>query len=333
MRTHQAVLLGALSLFMAILCASCGDIRLAGYHDAAFLKSYTYTLGEKYLNVGGIKYCYQEMGQGEKVLILPGLGTNIDFWQENIPVLAAQYHVVAFDLPGCGKSDKPDASYELSWIVDRVVDFMDAKGLDRTAIVGGSLGGHLGLMLALKHPERVSKLVLMGSVGDWAPPTGLVDFALKNLWNEALCIDVLRERWPEFYAKMFKYRTPPVERIFRYQMALRANHSAYAAEGRTFSRALRSIFYSSVRDRLGEITCPVLLVWGQEDTIHPPAAGKYFRDHLKDARLVIVPDSGHEVMVDQAAVFNDLLLQFLRPGTRPAPAAPPPAPARAAQSP
>jgi len=316
-RRHVAarMSLGVLIAAVGLSCASCGNIRLAGYRDDALLKSYTYALGENYLDVGGIKYCYQEMGQGETVLILPGLGTNIDFWQKNIPVLATQYHVVAFDPPGFGKSDKPDASYELSWIVDRVVDFMDAKGIDRAAVIGGSMGGHLGLILALKHPERVSKLVLMGSVGDWKPPTGLIDFALKHFWSESLCIAVVRKRWPEIYAKMFKYRTPAVEHIFCYQMALRANYSAYAAKGRTFSRALHSIFYSSVRDRLGEITCPVLLVWGQEDAIHPVAAGEYFRDHLKDTKLVVVSDSAHEVMVDQSAVFNDHVLAFLQHGT------------------
>ncbi|MBN2583472.1 MAG: alpha/beta hydrolase [Planctomycetes bacterium] len=318
----SGIILWMLVGLMAVGCASCGDLRLAGYRDDVFLKEYTYALGENYLQVGDLKYCYQEMGQGEDVLILPGLGTNIDFWQENIPVLAQHYHVVAVDPPGFGKSDKPDVSYELSWIVDRVVDFMDAKGLQRVSIVGGSMGGHLGLIMALKHPDRVAKLVLMGSVGDWPPPTGMTDFALKHLWNDALCVDVLRERWPEIYAKMFKYETPMTERIFRYQMALRANKAAYAAEGRTFSRSLLSIFYSSCRDRLGEVACPVLLVWGAEDTIHPPTAGENFRDHLPDARLVVVSDSGHEVMVDQKDIFDDLLLEFFRYGTHPPPAVP-----------
>ena len=330
-RIRRGALAGWLLAAMAIGCTSCGSLRLMTYRDDALIKSYTYVLGEKYLVVGGIRYCYQERGEGETVLILPGLATSIDFWQETIPALASHYHVVAVDPPGFGKSDKPDAGYELSWIVDRVVDFMDAKRLKRVTIIGGSLGGHLGLLLALKHPERVSKLVLMGSVGDWPTPTGLTDLALKTLWNEWMVVGFMRDQWPDIYAKMFKHPRPLTERIFKYQMALRANGAAYAAEGRTFSRAFHSIFYSSVRDRLGEIECPVLLVWGKEDTTHPSTAGEFFRDHLKDAELVIVEDSAHEVMIDQPEVFNQLVLRFLKEGTRrqagrPFSARPPPSP-------
>ncbi len=177
---------------MAFGCASCGDLRLMTYRDDPLIRSYTYVLGEQYLSVGGIRYCYQERGEGETVLILPGLATSIDFWQENIPVLASQYHVVALDPPGFGKSDKPDASYELNWIVDRVVDFMDAKGLQRVTVIGGSLGGHLGLLLALKHPERVSKLVLMGSVGDWPAPTVMMATTTRPKWCVAMAASKTR---------------------------------------------------------------------------------------------------------------------------------------------
>jgi 2-hydroxymuconate-semialdehyde hydrolase/2-hydroxy-6-oxo-octa-2,4-dienoate hydrolase len=196
-------------------------------------------------------------------------------------------------------------------MVDHILAFMDAKGLDRATVIGGSMGGHLAMIMALEHPERVSGLVIMGSVGDWPPPTGMIDFALKNLWSEPICANVGRERWPEIYAKFFKHPTPMTDRIFRYQMALRANGDAYEAEGRTFSRALHSIFYSSVRDRVGEIACPVLLIWGQEDDIHPSAAGEFFHDHIPNSKLVIVPDAAHEVMVDQPEVFNGQVLELL----------------------
>jgi pimeloyl-ACP methyl ester carboxylesterase len=266
--------------------------------------------------VGGLRLCYQEAGAGEAVLVLPGLGTSIDYWQYLIAALAPHYHVLAVDLPGFGKSDKPDAGYELSWMADEIIAFLDAKGVRRASVVGGSMGGHLGLILALDHPERVSKLVLMGSVGNWEAPGPLLDAAIRMLWRDDLATNFLRERWPEFYAKMFKRQTPLTEAIFHYDMALRADARKYAPQGRASSRAFRSILYSSCRDRLGEVACPVLLVWGEEDTIHKAAeVGMYFREHLPDSRLVVVPDAAHEVMVDQPDVFNGLVLRFLRSGT------------------
>ncbi len=300
---------------LALSSAGCANLSLVGYRDDAFLKSYTYTLGENYITVDGLRYCYQEMGEGETVLILPGIATSIDFWQYAVEGLSKQYHVVALDPPGIGKSDKPDASYTLQWLLDHIVAFMDAKGIRRTHVVGGSLGGHLALMMAIQHPDRVSKLVLQGTVGNWPTPTGLTDFALRNVWNEPMVVDVMRWRWPDMYATLFKHPNAMTERIFRYQMALRADGGAYAPEGRMFTRAFKNIFYSSVRDKLGRIDCPALLIWGAEDTTHSPENGRYFLDHMKDAKLVIIKDAAHEVMVDQPHAFNDTVLDFLKNGT------------------
>lgn len=306
----------ALAAMLALAAASCTDLQLRQYRNDRCLANYHYALGENYITVSGLKLCYQEAGAGETVLILPGLGTSIDYWQFVIPALASHYHVVAVDLPGFGKSDKPDASYELSWIADEIVAFMDGKGIGRASIIGGSMGGHLALLLALNHPERVSKLVLMGSVGNWEPPGLLLDVAIKTLWNDGLATDFLRQQWPELYAKMFRTRTPMTEGIFHYDMALRADGPKYYPYGRAASRAFRSILKSSCRDRLGEIASPVLLVWGEEDTIHSAAdVALHFREHLPDSRLVVVPDAAHEVMVDQPEVFSHLALAFLRSGT------------------
>ncbi len=300
---------------VAATSAGCTDRQLARYRDDEFLAQHHYALGEQYLEVDGLQLCYQEYGTGETVVILPGLGTSIDFWQLNVPAIAERYHVLAVDLPGFGKSDKPDASYDLPWICQRIETFLDAKQVVRASFIGGSMGGHLGLLMALDHPERVDKLVIMGSSGIWPRPGIILNLALKTLWNDAIVTDYLRRNWPKIYSRISKYQTPMTQRLLRYQMAVRADATRYAPEGRASCRALRSIFYNSCRDRLAEITVPVLLIWGETDPIHPPKDAVYFRAHLPDARLVIVPDAAHEVMVDQPQTFNRLVLTFLEQGT------------------
>ncbi len=294
--------------------SGCTELQVAPYRDDALLAGHKYALGEKYIDVDGLRLCYQERGQGETVLILPGLATSIDFWQLNVPVLAEQYHVIAVDPPGFGKSDKPDVSYDLLWMRDRLLSFMDAKGIRRTSLIGGSLGGHLALLIALEQPERVDKLVLMGSSGAWPPPGFLLAGGLYALWNDAVVTDHLRRNWPDIYSKMFIRQTPVTQAMFRYQMAVRADAARYAPEGRASSRALRSIFFHSCLDRLGRVRQPTLLIWGARDCIHLHSEARSLRQGLPDARLVIVPDAAHEVMVDQPAVFNDLVTTFLRQG-------------------
>lgn len=316
----EAASLRRVSLLLAVLgtsaaSVSCTDLKLARFRDDRFVAGYRYALGEAYVEVNGIKLCYQERGQGPTVLILPGLGTSVDFWQLNIPALAEQFHVVALDLPGFGKSDKPDAPYDLLWICDGILAFMDAKQLEHASIIGGSLGGHLGLLLALNHPERVDKLVMMGSTGAWPPPHFLLDLGIKLLWNDLIVTDYIRANWPAIHALMFKHETELTRRMLRYHLAKRADGGRFWPEGRASSRALRSIFYNSCRDRLSDVQVPVLLVWGEFDEIHPTEDAIYLRRHLPDARLYIVPDAAHEAMADQPDTFNHVVIAFLESGT------------------
>jgi pimeloyl-ACP methyl ester carboxylesterase len=302
-------------VFLALVGASCTNQQLAKYRDDELVRHYSYELGEKYLRAGDLRFCYQEMGQGPSILILPGLGTSVDFWQMNIPALAKEYHVVALDPPGFGKTDKPDTHYDMTWMSEKVVEFMDAKRIGRATIIGGSMGGHLALLIAIRHPERVSKLVLMGSTGDWPPPGVIMDACIRLFWRDAIVIDYLRRNWPGIYGKMFNRRTPATQRLFRYQMALRADEKAYGPEGRSASRTFRSIFYTSCRDRLREVNVPVLLIWGERDHIHGLVNARRFKHDLPDSHLVVVPDAAHEVMMDDPEVFNRLVLEFQRSGT------------------
>ncbi len=316
-RTARAALLALSTLVMLTSgCAWCTDVQLAQYRDDKLLAEYRYALGEEYLEVDGINFCYQEQGRehDETVVILPGLGTSADFWELNIPVLAEQYHVLAIDIPGFGKSDKPDASYELPWLCERLLAFLDAKGVQRASFIGGSMGGHLGLLLALDHADRVEKLVMTGACGGWPEPDILLTLGFKVVWSDAVVTDHLRRNWPSIHERLYERHTPMTERIFRHQMAVRAHPTAFKPEGRASARALKSIFYNTCRHRLADLEKPVLLIWGEEDFIHLPKDGVHFRAHFPNSRLVIVPGAAHEVMVDKTEIFNSTVLAFLKDG-------------------
>lgn len=309
--TRRFVVLCGLSLLAGASSISCTDALLSGYKNEQLRTEYRYALGEQYVEVDGMKLCYQDQGEGPPIVILPGLCTSIDYWQCTIPVLAEHHRVLAVDLPGLAKSDKPDASYDLEWITDRLAAFLDARRVTRAHFIGGSMGGHLVMLMALKYPSRVDKLVLMGTSGVWPKPGFLLDFGLKHLWNETIVIDHMRRNWPSIFVQIVRHQTPAAVRILAYQMSVRAVGTDFETEGRASARALRSIFYHSLRDRLGELRNPTLLIFGQHDPIHLPSDGRYMVAHMPNARLVVVPDAAHEVMLDQPEVFNSLVTAFL----------------------
>jgi pimeloyl-ACP methyl ester carboxylesterase len=192
---------------------------------------------------------------------------------------------------------------------------MDAKGIDRATLMGGSLGGHLAVLVALQQPARVDRLILMGACGAWPPPGILALIGLNTLWQDPIVVDHLRRKWPSIYRRIVSSQDPVAQRLFRYQMAVRADRKQYWAEGRAASRALKSIFYHSCRPGIPSVRQPTLLVWGENDRIHLLSEGLYYRQHLPDARLVVVPNSAHEVILDQPAAMVDLVLRFMTGGT------------------
>ena len=247
----------------------------------------------------------------DTILLLHGVGTSSDFWQLNIPAFARHYRVLALDLPGFGNSDKPDVSYELTWLCEKIVAFLDAKQVERAHVLGASMGGHLSLMLAMDYPDRFTTLTMVGSCGAWEPPTPLLDWAFNTFWNEYIVTDHLRRTWPDTFNRIFLVKNQITDRIFRYQMALRADAALFRKEGRASTRALRSIFYSSRRNRLHEVDLPVLLIFGAGDFVHPPKDGEYLHEHIPDSTLYIVENANHEVMADRPDFFNETVLNFI----------------------
>jgi len=279
------------------------------------IEEYRYELGEQYIDIGGMRLCYQEYGSGETIVMLPGLGSNIDLWSDTIAILAGQYHVLAVDPPGFGKSDKPDGTYEITWMAERIVDFLDAKSVARATIVGQSMGAHLAVIIADRHPERVDKLVLEGSIANW-PPTGfLLAGGFQLFWSDAIFVDHLRRNWPSIMSKLSAHDSPKREAVLRYQMAMRADLPRYQPEGVSSSRTLKSILLTSLRSNLADICIPVLLIWGVEDRIHSVSNGRELRRLLPDSRLVVIPDAGHGAMMDQPGEFSRLVQRFIDGGT------------------
>jgi len=130
------------------------------------------------VDADGIKTNYLEAGEGPPVVLVHGSGPGVTAyanWRLNIPALAPRVRVLAPDMAGFGSSGKP-GRYSMQGWIDQLVGFLDTLGLDRVSLVGNSFGGGLAIRLAVDHPDRVDRLVLMGSVGVVFPITEGLDF-------------------------------------------------------------------------------------------------------------------------------------------------------------
>jgi pimeloyl-ACP methyl ester carboxylesterase len=250
-------------------------------------------------------------------MLIHGLGDEADTWRHILPALAERRRVIALDLPGFGRSDKPRRAYTLAFFAGAVAALMNALGVERATLAGSSLGAAVAQRLALSHPTLVERLVLIDGglpVQPGRPPGQLWWFLTPGL-GEAVYIS-LRRSQDEAYATLKPYyhdldALPPDDRAFLRQRVWARVWSA--GQRRAFLSALRWLAVdrgtraTTFRERLARLPTPTLLIWGEHDQIVPRAAGEALAALLPDADIQIIAGSGHLPQQERPAALLDAL--------------------------
>ena len=251
------------------------------------------------------------------VVFLHGLSGCWQNWLESMPPLAADHRVIALDLPGFGESPMPADPISVSGYARTVVELLDRLGVSQATIVGNSMGGFVACEIAIRFPARVRRLVL-------ASPAGL---SLRHMRHERKRgLRARAENLLFFGLGRLAAHTDLVvrsRRLRRGLLLLVAAHperlagplileQAHGAGKPGFDDALEAMTAYPIRDRLGEIACPVLVVWGEEDRLVPVRDAAEFAWLIPDARKILYPDTGHMVMLERPARFNADVRAFIR---------------------
>ncbi len=267
------------------------------------------------VEVGGRRMRYVEMGEGEgpPVVLVHGLAGNWQNWLENIPRLAAERRVLALDLPGFGASEKPADGVSLPGYGRAVDGLCERLELGEVALVGNSMGGFVTAETAIQFPGRVERLVLVSAAG-------ITSSNLRRepvmAWGRAAMMAGSRGAAEKRMAvQRPRLRQLVFSTIIRHPSLIGAEMLWEMSQGAgrsVFRAALEAILDYDFRDRLRDIRCPTLVVWGEEDMLVPVNdAGEYERQ-IPEARKVVLADTGHVPMIERPRTFNDCLLEFLR---------------------
>nr|WP_221185449.1 alpha/beta hydrolase [Flexivirga oryzae] len=228
-------------------------------------------------------------------------------WRLTIPDLAEGLHVYAPDMAGFGFTERrPHIEYGLQTWVDQAVGFLDAVGQDRVALVGNSFGGAIALSLAARHPDRVSKLCLMGSVG---VHFGLTE-GLDAVWGYEPSFDAMR-RLMDYFAYSRELVTDELAEV-RYRASIRPGFqesygSMFPAPRQRWIEALRT-----PEKQIAELDVPTLIVHGREDRVIPLQSSLRLLELIPHAQLHVFGECGHWTQIEHAREFNALLSDFLR---------------------
>jgi pimeloyl-ACP methyl ester carboxylesterase len=281
------------------------------------------------LHMGSLRVHHTHGGRGAPVLFIHGLGSSGYLeWRFNLEPTAARHRVYAPDLPGFGRSEKPRARYGIPYFTRFIERYMEGRGLRSAAVVGASLGGRVALELALKHPERVSKLVLVNSLGLGRPSMRLtyglitlprVGETMMNVtrnalnWVPAAMIRRVAGRYVGASAVLSRTMDDGYLDNLRELYAAEGYHDAYLATVRSLvtPTALFGNEYD-VSGRLCEIKVPLQLIWGANDPLFPLIHATRAHALVENSRLAVIEGAGHTPQAERPEEFNRVLLDFLR---------------------
>jgi 3-oxoadipate enol-lactonase len=239
------------------------------------------------------------------LVLASSLGTTWELWDAQIPSLVQDFRVVRFDHPGHGRSPIADVPVTVESLADRVVELLDALELERVSFCGLSLGGMVGMALALRAPERVDRLVLCCTAAHLGPIEGWYERArVVRTSGTAAIADAVLGRW---FTERFRTEAPDTVARFR-ELLEQTPAEGYAA-------CCDAIARWDARRELNAIRTPTLVISGEEDVATPPADGAFLAASIADAEHVVLRRCAHLANVEQPGLFTQALLGHLRIAT------------------
>jgi len=298
------------SLIVVIMAACTSSTPIPPYFEAFE------HIPIKTVSVKGQTIAYLDVGQGQPVILIHGFGGSMWQWEHQQTPLSTQVRLITPDLIGSGLSGKPDIEYLPEQILEYFVGFMDALQTRQATLVGNSMGAGLAIGMALAHPDRVSQLILIDglpanvrekltspsikralntsapswivSFGNWLFGGFMIESILKEIVHDPALLT------PAVIERSNRNRQRPG--LIAPTMSARDNLPLWEA---------------GFAKRIGEITQPTLILWGEEDRVFPIGVGEELQRTIKGSSLIRIPQAGHIPQWERPDLVNQAMVDFL----------------------
>lgn len=302
-------------IWIAAACSPYGNLTKMEYDEL----KYPFNVKKVTLNDERV-IAYMDEGTSKEVIIfIHGLGSYSPAWMKNISELKNSFRCIAVDLPGYGKSSKEIHNGQMEFYADKIVELMGKLGIEKANIAGHSMGGQIGMVMSLKYPEKVSKLILVD-------PAGFESFTpgQKQWFRDVMTVDLVKlTNTQAIRANLVSnfYNMPEdAEFMITDRIAMRGakdfENYCYAV-----TRSVHGMVDQPVIDFLDKIKQPTLIFFGENDNLIPNSAlnpgrtidiAKIGAAKIPNNKLVMVPECGHFMQFEKPEVFNKEVLDFLK---------------------
>lgn len=275
---------------------------------------------ESYVNINGIKICYEIFGKGEPIILIHGFGSRKEGFKCQIPALSQIFKVLIFDNRGAGKLERVDKPYTMETLADDIRSLLDFLKIKKTHVLGLSMGGLIAQQFVLQFPEYVDKLVLINTVAVSPDNVGL-EILKKNRLEQ---LELIKENPEKAYwdnAYIWFYR--------KYRKEIKANpkkkfFGIWSAEDeirestilmptvRDIELQIKAMKGFNTLERLHEINSSSLLLTASHDKVCPKNVMEEMHKRIPNSVFRIIEKAGHESPKTRASEVNKIIIDFLK---------------------
>ena len=262
--------------------------------------------------INGIRIHYNEMGEGDPLLLIMGFGMPGDAWLGSLPFLQG-FRAIFFDNRGTGQSDKPQGPYTIGQMAEDAAGLLNHLNIERAHVYGVSMGGMIAQELTLRHPSKVRSLVLGctmcgGEHATMAEPQ-VIEVLIETIrgmgtMDPGMWVD---RQLPLLFTPEWIAANPGIRELLMMGVQMMPPTPPDTAE-----RAMQGLFGWSTYDRLASITAPTLIVHGDRDVLIPVANAHVLAKRIPGAKLHIVPGAGHGYPAQDPVGVHQLVTDFIR---------------------
>jgi pimeloyl-ACP methyl ester carboxylesterase len=258
-----------------------------------------------YAKVNGIKIYYEIYGEGYPLLLIGGLGSQIQSWAVQIPIYSKHFHVIVFDNRGAGKSDKPDIPYTTELMADDASMLLEVLGIESAHVAGKSMGGMIGQWLAIKYSQKVKKLVL----GCTSATRDEVGNEILRMGREIATKIGMKAVW--LSAIFWGYTRDYIERNLS---SIKETMGTIPEDPEALIGYIRQSFACqghNTRELVGRIKAPTLVMLGENDLSASPKRSLELADLIPGAKIKVFKGVGHGFWREKQEEVDREVLVFL----------------------